>query len=266
MIVARNLTQRYRLHGDGPSRGGSAADGGPASLTVLDSVDLEIDAGEVVVILGPSGSGKTTLLGLLAGLDRPTEGEVELAGQALSELDEDARAALRAERIGFIFQSFHLIPTLTALENVLVPLELLGPDRAPAPAEAEAIARDLLERVGLAGRVDHYPAQLSGGEQQRVGIARAFANEPVVLFADEPTGNLDRETGEEVENLLFALNEQRGTTLVIVTHDLALSRRAHRIVHLDGGKIDRIEVVDRAVAGAPEGRRESGNAAAERAV
>jgi putative ABC transport system ATP-binding protein len=240
MIVARNLTQRYRLHGDGPSEGGASF------LTVLDLVDLTIEQGEVVVILGPSGSGKTTLLGLLAGLDRPTEGDVELAGRNLSGLDEDARAALRAERIGFIFQSFHLIPTLTALENVLVPLELLGPDRAPKPAEAEKLARGLLERVGLAGRVDHYPAQLSGGEQQRVGIARAFANEPVVLFADEPTGNLDRETGEEVENLLFALNEQRGTTLVIVTHDLALSRRAHRIVHLDGGRIDRIEVVDRA--------------------
>ena len=241
MIVARNLTQRYRLHGDGPSDGEAAS-----SLTVLDAVDLEIEQGEVVVILGPSGSGKTTLLGLLAGLDRPTEGDVVLAGEDLAGLDEDARAALRAERIGFIFQSFHLIPTLTALENVLVPLELLGPDRAATPAEAEKTARALLERVGLAGRVDHYPAQLSGGEQQRVGIARAFANEPSVLFADEPTGNLDRDTGEEVENLLFALNEQRGTTLVIVTHDLGLSRKAHRIVHLDGGKIDRIEVVDRA--------------------
>jgi len=243
MILARNLTQRYRLHGDAPSEGGAAA-----SLTVLDAVDLEIGEGEVVTILGPSGSGKTTLLGLLAGLDEPTEGEVELAGESLSSLDEDARAALRAERIGFIFQSFHLIPTLTALENVLVPLELLGPDRAPAPVEAEKTARDLLERVGLGDRVDHYPAQLSGGEQQRVGIARAFANEPRVLFADEPTGNLDRETGEEVENLLFALNEQRGTTLVIVTHDLALSRRAHRIVHLEGGRIDRIETVDRAAS------------------
>lgn len=238
MIVARNLTQRYRLHGDGP--GGEAA----ASLTVLDAVDLEIDDGEVVVILGPSGSGKTTLLGLLAGLDRPTAGEVELAGARLSELDEDARAALRAERIGFIFQSFHLIPTLTALENVLVPLELLGVARAPSPAAAEETARGLLDRVGLAGRVDHYPAQLSGGEQQRVGIARAFANQPAVLFADEPTGNLDRETGEEIANLLFELNAQQGTTLVIVTHDLALSRRAHRIVHLDGGRVERIETID----------------------
>ncbi len=233
MIVARNLTQRY-------SRAGSPD---AEALTVLDGVDLEIAEGEVVVILGPSGSGKTTLLGLLAGLDRPTEGEVVLAGEALSDLDEDARAALRAERIGFIFQSFHLIPTLTALENVLVPLELLGGARAPSAAEAEQIARDLLARVGLAGRVDHYPAQLSGGEQQRVGIARAFANRPVVLFADEPTGNLDRATGDEIERLLFELNAQHGTTLVIVTHDLALSRRAHRIVHLAGGRVERIEAV-----------------------
>jgi len=233
MIVARNLTQRYSRAG-GPDA---------EALTVLDGVDLEIGEGEVVVILGPSGSGKTTLLGLLAGLDRPTEGEVVLAGEALSALDEDARAALRAERIGFIFQSFHLIPTLTALENVLVPLELLGGSRAPSSAEAERVARDLLARVGLAGRVDHYPAQLSGGEQQRVGIARAFANRPAVLFADEPTGNLDRATGDEIERLLFELNAQHGTTLVIVTHDLALSRRAHRIVHLAGGRVERIEVV-----------------------
>jgi putative ABC transport system ATP-binding protein len=158
-------------------------------------------------------------------------------------MDEDARAALRAERIGFIFQSFHLIPTLTALENVLVPLELLGPERAPSPGEADQVARDLLERVGLGGRLDHYPAQLSGGEQQRVGIARAFANRPVVLFADEPTGNLDRATGDEIERLLFELNAQHGTTLVIVTHDLALARRAHRVVHLAGGRVDRIEHV-----------------------
>jgi putative ABC transport system ATP-binding protein len=233
MILARNLTQRY-------SRGGSDAASGDV-LTVLDGVDLEVADGEVVVILGPSGSGKTTLLGLLAGLDRPSAGEVRLAGIDLADLDEDARAALRAERIGFVFQSFYLIPTLTALENVLVPLELLPPERAPSPAEAQAKARDLLERVGLAGRLDHYPAQLSGGEQQRVGIARAFANDPQVLFADEPTGNLDRETGEEIVSLLFELNRQRRTTLVIVTHDLALSRRAHRIVHLAGGRVERVE-------------------------
>jgi putative ABC transport system ATP-binding protein len=233
MIVARNLTQRYSRSG-AESRSDSV-------LTVLDAVDLEVAKGEVVVILGPSGSGKTTLLGLLAGLDRPSDGEVRLAGVDLATLDEDGRAALRADRIGFIFQSFHLIPTLTALENVLVPLELLPPDRAPRPAAANETARSLLDRVGLAGRLDHYPAQLSGGEQQRVGIARAFANEPAVLFADEPTGNLDRETGEEIVNLLFELNEQQGTTLVIVTHDLELSRRAHRIIHLSGGRVERIE-------------------------
>jgi len=150
---------------------------------------------------------------------------------------------MRAERIGFIFQSFHLIPTLTALENVLVPLELLPSDRALDPNTAVETARALLDRVGLAERRDHYPAQLSGGEQQRVGIARAFANDPAVLFADEPTGNLDRETGEEIVNLLFELNTQHGTTLVIVTHDLALSRRAHRIIHLAGGRVERIEDV-----------------------
>ena len=270
MIVARNLTQRYSLSvsaaapapipaptvsptsaltsprnpAEGQREGGaSEAAPGSSILTVLDGVDLEVGEAEVVAILGPSGSGKTTLLGLLAGLDRPSEGEVELAGVALSSLDEDGRAALRADRIGFIFQSFHLIPTLTALENVLVPLELLDRARAPKPAEAEAIARGLLERVGLGGRLGHHPAQLSGGEQQRVGIARAFANQPAVLFADEPTGNLDRKTGVEIADLLFELNEQHGTTLVIVTHDLELSRRAHRIVHLDSGRVDRIEIL-----------------------
>ena len=241
MIVARNLTQRY-------SRATSEADG-DSVLTVLDSVDLDVAEGEVVVILGPSGSGKTTLLGLMAGLDRPSEGQLHLAGIDLGSLDEDARAALRAERIGFIFQSFHLIATLTALENVLVPLELLssgpsGPSRLRR-ADAEETARALLDRVGLASRLGHYPAQLSGGEQQRVGIARAFANQPAVLFADEPTGNLDRETGQEIVNLLFELNQQRGTTLVIVTHDLELSRRADRIIHLAGGRIERIEQVGR---------------------
>ena len=265
MIVARNLTQRYSIaHPSGGSPPGdvpvSARTGNDASdplsaasdplsaagasmLTVLDSVDLEIEAGEVVVVLGPSGSGKTTLLGLLAGLDRPSSGDVEIDGVALSTLDEDQRAAMRADRIGFIFQNFHLIPTLTALENVLVPLELLPASRAPKPAEAEERARALLEQVGLGKRLDHYPSQLSGGEQQRVGIARAFANEPVVLFADEPTGNLDRATGTEITRLLLDLNQQQGATLVIVTHDLELSRRAHRIVHLDAGRIDRLERV-----------------------
>jgi putative ABC transport system ATP-binding protein len=236
MIVARGLTQRYSRAADA-----SAAGAGSASLTVLDGVDLEIRSGEVVVILGPSGSGKTTLLGLLAGLDRPSSGDVELAGVSLAGLDEDARAMLRADRIGFVFQGFHLIPTLSALENVLVPLELLPKERAPSREAADAIARDLLARVGLADRLHHYPAQLSGGEQQRVGIARAFANQPRVLFADEPTGNLDRATGHEIADLLFELNAQRGTTLVIVTHDLELAGRAHRVVHLAAGRIARIE-------------------------
>ncbi len=232
MIVARNLSQRYL-------RSGSAG-----SLTVLDSVDLEIADGEIIGILGPSGSGKTTLLGLLAGLDRPTEGEVMLAGKSLACLNEDARAALRAEAIGFVFQNFQLIPTLTALENVLVPLELLPAHRALDSATAETRARSLLERVGLQGRLEHYPAQLSGGEQQRVGIARAFANEPRVLFADEPTGNLDGETGQGVVELLLELNREKGTTLVIVTHDIALARRANRVVHLTRGRVERIECPD----------------------
>jgi putative ABC transport system ATP-binding protein len=229
MIVARNLTQRYPL-----------ADGRPA-LTVLGGVDLDVAAGEVVAVLGPSGSGKTTLLGLLAGLDQPTEGAVTLDGVALGALSEDERAALRAERVGFVFQSFQLIPTLTALENVLVPLELLPPSRRSEPPESERRARDWLERVGLGDRLDHHPPQLSGGEQQRVGIARAFANDPRVLFADEPTGNLDRETGGEVVELLLALNRELGTTLVVVTHDSELAGRATRIVHLAGGCIERIE-------------------------
>jgi putative ABC transport system ATP-binding protein len=243
MIVARKLTQRYSRASHARGRASNSGSGADSVLTVLDGVDLEIREAEVVVILGPSGSGKTTLLGLLAGLDRPSEGSVRLAGIELETLDEEGRAAMRAERIGFIFQSFHLIPTLTAVENVLVPLELLPPSRALRPAEAIETARMLLDRVGLAGRREHYPAQLSGGEQQRVGIARAFANQPAVLFADEPTGNLDRETGEEIVNLLFELNEQHGTTLVIVTHDMELSRRAHRIVHLSGGRVERIEEI-----------------------
>ena len=208
---------------------------------MLEGVDLVVDEGEVVAVLGPSGSGKTTLLGLLAGLDRASAGDVSLDGVELRGLDEDARAALRAERVGFVFQSFQLISTLTALENVLVPLELLPGDRAPAAAAADARARELLARVGLAARMDHYPAQLSGGEQQRVGIARAFAPQPRLLFADEPTGNLDRETGRAVADLLFDLNREEGTTLVIVTHDLELARRANRIVRLESGRVTRIE-------------------------
>ena len=227
MILARNLTQRYpRTGGDPP-------------LTVLDGVDLEARPGEVIAVLGPSGSGKTTLLGLLAGLDTPTAGTVRLDGVDLGSLDEDARASLRAERIGFVFQSFQLLPTLTALENVLVPLELL-PDGV-AGAAADAVARGLLDQVGLGDRCDHHPAELSGGEQQRVGIARAFANQPRILFADEPTGNLDRETGREIADLLLASSVERGATLVIVTHDLELARRSNRIVHLDRGRVARVE-------------------------
>jgi putative ABC transport system ATP-binding protein len=229
MIVARNLSQRYpRISGEGP-------------LTVLDDVSLEVEAGEIVGILGPSGSGKTTLLGLLAGLDLPTEGEVILAGEPLSSLDEDARAALRANAIGFVFQSFQLVSTLTALENVLVPLELLPPHRAVDPATADKRARSLLDRVALANRLDHCPAQLSGGEQQRVGIARAFANEPRVLFADEPTGNLDGETGRGIVELLLDLNREQGTTLVIVTHDVELAQQTNRIVNLKNGRIESIQ-------------------------
>jgi len=231
MIVTRNLSQRY------PATGGGAH----SDLSVLEAIDLEVARGEVVAVLGPSGSGKTTLLGLLAGLDRPSSGSIELDGVAIDGMDEDERAALRAERIGFVFQSFQLVPTLTALENVLVPLELLPPERRPDAAEGEARARRWLERVGLGARLTHHPAQLSGGEQQRVGIARAFASEPRILFADEPTGNLDRATGEEVADLLFGLNRELGTTLLVVTHDLDLARRAHRVVHLAGGRIERIE-------------------------
>lgn len=229
MIVARNLCQRY------PRAGGEAP------LTVLDDVSLEVETGEIVSILGPSGSGKTTLLGLLAGLDLPSEGSVSLAERDLSQLDEDARAALRADAIGFVFQSFQLIPTLTALENVLVPLELLPEHRAIDRGAAEARARNLLERVGLSSRLDHYPAQLSGGEQQRVGIARAFANEPRILFADEPTGNLDGETGRGVVSLLLDLNREQGTTLVIVTHDTELARLTNRIITLKNGRIESVE-------------------------
>lgn len=238
MIVARNLTQRY------PGVGREGA------LTVLEDVNLEVEAGEILGILGPSGSGKTTLLGLLAGLDLPTVGEISLAGVSLRDLDEDARAALRADTIGFVFQNFQLVPTLTALENVLVPLELLPPHRSVGREAADERARNLLERVGLASRLDHYPAQLSGGEQQRVGIARAFANEPRVLFADEPTGNLDGKTGRGIVELLLELNRERGTTLVIVTHDVDLARQTNRIVRLKDGRIEGIETVSQGGPGA----------------
>jgi putative ABC transport system ATP-binding protein len=221
MIIARNLSQTYRS--------------GTQPLTVLRDIDLEIASNEFVAIVGPSGSGKTTLLGLLAGLDTPATGSVELAGQPLNDLTEDERARFRAANIGFVFQTFQLVPTLTALENVLVPLELAG---APgSSAELEARAAELLGRVGLADRVDHYPQQLSGGEQQRVGLARAFASEPKILFADEPTGNLDGETGGRIIDLIIGLNSELDTTLVLVTHDLELASRAGRVIRLASGRV-----------------------------
>jgi putative ABC transport system ATP-binding protein len=204
---------------------------GEAPLTILDDVGFAIDAGDAVAIVGASGSGKTTLLGLLAGLDRPSSGEVWLDGNALSTLDEDARAAQRQRLLGFVFQSFQLLPALTALENVMLPLELAG------TADAAAKARDWLARVGLAKRTTHYPKQLSGGEQQRVAIARAFAGEPKLLMADEPTGNLDNATGVEVVDLMFRLNREHGTTLLLVTHDVGLAQRCARRLSLSGGRL-----------------------------
>jgi len=220
---------------------GKHVNGPGGRLTILRDLDLQVRRGEAVAILGASGSGKSTLLGLLAGLDRASGGEVWLCGENLAGLNEDGRAALREGQVGFVFQNFQLLSTLTAFENVLVPLELLPAGQVPTPADAEKRARSLLARVGLADRLDHYPTQLSGGEQQRVAIARAFANEPRLLFADEPTGNLDRETGREIIDLLFELNRQTGATLVIVTHDLELARRADRVVHLDAGRVARID-------------------------
>lgn len=204
---------------------------GSKELVVLDDISFSIEEGATFSIVGPSGSGKTTLLGLCAGLDKADSGEVTLCGVALSKLNEDERALLRNREIGFIFQDFQLIPTLTALENVSVPLELQG------EKGASSTARELLGKVGLADRSHHYPSQLSGGEQQRVALARAFCNRPRILFADEPTGNLDEETGEKVVQLLFDLNKEAGTTLVIVTHDLELARKTQHILRLKGGKI-----------------------------
>jgi putative ABC transport system ATP-binding protein len=204
---------------------------GNGTLTVVRDINFSIQHGSTCAILGPSGSGKTTLLGLCAGLDRPSDGEVALDGTQLSKLDEDGRARVRNEIVGFVFQSFQLIPTLTALENVMVPLELRG----QRSVRDEAV--ELLRRVGLGERLTHYPAQLSGGEQQRVAIARAFINKPKILFADEPTGNLDAETGRMVIENLFGLNANSGTTLVLVTHDLELAKRAQRIIRLKAGSV-----------------------------
>ena len=204
---------------------------GESPLTILDHVSFDVEAGASVAIVGASGSGKTTLLGLLAGLDRATAGEVWLDGLALSGLDEDARARLRQRLLGFVFQSFQLLPALTALENVMLPLEL-----AAAP-DAQARAKEWLDRVGLARRMTHYPKQLSGGEQQRVAIARAFAGEPKLLLADEPTGNLDAATGAEVADLMFRLNRERATTLVLVTHDVEIAGRCARKLSLASGRL-----------------------------
>ena len=217
MLVARELTKEY------PSGGGR--------LAVLRDVTFEVEQGEFIAIVGPSGSGKTTLLGLLAGLDVPTRGTVELDGNDLGLLSEDERAQLRGEKVGFVFQSFQLIPTLTALENVQVPLELRG------DAGSAARARELLTRVGLGDRLGHYPTQLSGGEQQRVAIARAFSNAPRILFADEPTGNLDASTGSRIVELLEQLNRESGSTVVLVTHDLNLAARAGRVIRLADGRV-----------------------------
>ncbi len=215
MLEAHDLTKTFRS-------GGSL-------LTVLNRVSFSLEAGATCAVVGPSGSGKTTLLGLCAGLDLPSEGTVRLDGIDLAPLGEDARARLRSEKVGFVFQNFQLLPTLTALENVLVPLELLG------ERNAEKRAREMLERVGLASRAGHYPVQLSGGEQQRVALARAFVNRPRILFADEPTGNLDADTSARVEELLFELNRQAGTTLLIATHNLELAGRTERVIQLRGG-------------------------------
>ncbi|HEX7122270.1 MAG TPA: ABC transporter ATP-binding protein [Gemmatimonadaceae bacterium] len=217
MLVAENLTKEF--------------DSGSHRLTVLRSVSFALPQGAFTAIVGPSGSGKTTLLGLLAGLDTPTRGRVILDGADLTAMTEDQRARLRGEKVGFVFQSFQLIPTLTALENVQVPLELRG------DSGASERARELLERVGLADRLDHFPSQLSGGEQQRVAIARAFSNAPRILFADEPTGNLDGNTGQRIVELLESLNHESRTTIVLVTHDLTLARRAGRLIRLADGVV-----------------------------
>ena len=221
MITASNLGKRVpMLKGE---------------LTILKGIDLEIKAGESVAIVGASGCGKSTLLGLLAGLDTASEGFVAIDGANLQHLDEDGRAALRARDVGFVFQSFQLLPALTALENVLLPRELEG------RGDAAARAAEYLERVALAQRSNHYPRQLSGGEQQRVAIARAFAGSPRILFADEPTGNLDRASGERIAELLFALNREQGATLVLVTHDLNLARRCARCLRMDSGALSDAE-------------------------
>jgi putative ABC transport system ATP-binding protein len=207
---------------------------GPEKLTILHPLDLEVPKGQFLSIMGPSGSGKSTLLGLIAGLDAPTSGRVVVDGEDLTALDEDELARLRGAKIGFVFQFFHLLPSLTALENVLVPMEIAG------IAGAIARSRELLREVGLSERTHHYPSQLSGGEQQRVALARALANEPPILLADEPTGNLDAENGRHIVEILLGIHERRGTTIVLATHDQDLAARADRILVLKGGRIERV--------------------------
>jgi putative ABC transport system ATP-binding protein len=224
ILKVNSLTRIYRS-AEGP-------------LAVLKDISFSVDAGGSCAIVGPSGSGKTTLLGLCAGLDIPTSGSIRLAGRELGELNEDERARLRSEEVGFVFQNFQLLPTLTALENVMVPLELRG------ERNTKGAAAELLGKVGLGERLEHYPAQLSGGEQQRVALARAFLNQPKILFADEPTGNLDAETSDRIVDLLFDLNASSGTALVLVTHNLDLARKAGRIIHLKGGKLIDDEMVE----------------------
>lgn len=218
VLEAKHLTKSYRT--------------GEGELTVLADVSLHLSAGSTSAILGPSGSGKSTLLALCAGLDEPTSGRVLLNGIDLGPLDEDERAQIRNEHLGFVFQSFQLIPTLTAIENIMVPLELRGGNHA------RQHGMELLQRLSLADRSSHYPAQLSGGEQQRVALARAFINRPKILFADEPTGNLDTETSHKIVEALFALNSDHGTTLVLVTHDLEIATRAQRVIRLRSGRIE----------------------------
>lgn len=217
ILKIENLTKTYKSAGN--------------TLTVLNNINFSVEEGSTFSIVGPSGSGKTTLLGLCAGLDRSTSGLVELNGVRLDNLGEDERAQVRNQYVGFIFQNFQLLPTLTALENVMVPLELRG------EKNTRARSMDLLEKVGLANRSHHYPTQLSGGEQQRISLARAFSNQPKILFADEPTGNLDAETSEKMVKLLFDLNRESGTTLILVTHDMELASKTQRIIRIKGGNL-----------------------------
>lgn len=234
VLDVRDLTRTYRS--------------GDHDLTVLQDVTFRVATGTTCAIVGPSGSGKTTLLGLCAGLDRASSGAVILNGRPLAGLDEDERALLRRELVGFVFQNFQLVPTLSAVENVAVPLELRG------ESGARNRAAELLDRVGLGDRLDHYPVQLSGGEQQRVGLARAFIHRPTILFADEPTGNLDADTGHSVEDLLFELNRETGTTLILVTHDIELAGRCGRMIRLRAGAVvEDTGAADTGLGDAPEG-------------